>query len=301
MATYKEISSEGGSDEKGVCTYQRKFRVVMDTYAQYAPAAWSIVPVARYDAYPADSNAVAVKVRANLESDDQLGVYIVQIDYTSAPIDEGNSGDGSTQSPTQTDQSTSPPARPLQFSFGSNATTRLLGPLDLAGVGVFNSAGQPFDPPPEIPTHNLTFSVTCYRAIAFDWVGKNNTYQDAINDANWNIIPAPGITYTFPKQTVKCNKYTGSTHQENGTYYWELQLEFEVKKSKWNPRSFLDAGTVYKESGSLPPQPILDATGNPVQSPVPLNGAGKPLPAGGTPVYKDFQAYNEVNFNLMLS
>jgi hypothetical protein len=42
---------------------------------------------------------------------------------------------------------------------------------------------------------------------------------------------------------------------------------------------------MYIKSLSLPPQPILDVAGQPVQQPVPLNGAGQPLTANQPLVY----------------
>ncbi|OWK37884.1 hypothetical protein [Fimbriiglobus ruber] len=270
-------------------------------YADRAPDVWSTVGILRYSSYPDDLEALAIKVSAERDSE-QLGLWTLTYDYSSRPFDFGNSGNGSTLSPTQTDQSVDPPSRPPTFEWGSVATTRLLGPKDQAGKAVVNSAGQVFDPPIEIPSHNATCTITSYKDISgFDPIAKINTFQDSINSAAFVMVICPGASTTFPAKTVRCTKYACSTHCENNAYFWEVKIELEIKLAFWNPVSVLDAGTLQIASAGLPPQPILDKNGAQVTSPVPLNGMGLPLNAGGTLQYIDFKGYQEVDFAGLLS
>ena len=246
--------------------------------------------------YPYDAGALAVSLDCDPEGD-QVGIYNVKITYTSKPFDDGNTADD----PTETDQSVDPPDRPWVFKLSSVHGTKLLGPKDLAGVDVVNSAGQPFDPPPELPCSNLQISVTAYKDISWNAAAAILTYQDSVNNAAFSMVLNPTNTAVFPTATVRCTEYNVQNHSENGEYYWEVNLTLEYRVKPWNPVQILDAGTTYIKSAALPPQPILDATGNPVSSPVPLNGAGGVLLAGAALVYKNFAGYNTANFAAILT
>lgn len=161
--------------------------------------------------------------------------------------------------------------------------------------------GQPFDPPPEIPCSNLLISITAFKALTWSAGAKILAYQDSVNDAALAMVINPSNTAIFPAKTVRCTEYGVSNHQENGIYCWQVDLVLEYRVTPWNPVQLLDAGTVYKKSSILPPQPILDKQGNPINSPVPLNGAGAVLNASAAFSYIDFLAYYEKNFAAILS
>ena len=252
--------------------------------------------VVRYDPHPSDAGALAVSLDCQ-PAGDVVGQYEVSITYTSAPFDKGNQG----TDPTASDQSTPPPDRPWTIKLGSVHSTRLLGPKDLANVPVVNSANQPFDPPPEIPCSNLQVSITAYKPLAWGAGVKILDYQDAINNAALSMTINPSNVAIFPARTLRCTEYSVSNHSENGQYYWQVDIVLEYRVRAWNPVQVLDAGTVYKKSSLIPPQPILDETGQPVNSPVCLNGTGGVLTAGGTPVYLDFKGYEEKNFATILT
>ena len=115
------------------------------------------------------------------------------------------------------------------------------------------------------------------------------------------MVINPSNTANFPAKTVRCTEYNVTSVQENGLAYWEVNVTLEYRPKAWNPVQVLDAGTVFLKSMSLPPQPILDATGNPTSSSVALDGSGHVLTAAGTPVYIDFPGYYETNFAAILS
>jgi hypothetical protein len=288
----------GSVDPKGVREYTRKWLVKMQNLSDTPPAAWgagfAVVP--RYSSYPTDAGAVAVSLDCN--PGQEIGFYDVSIKYTSKPFDDGNQS----QNPANSDQSVAPPFRPWVINFGAVHTTRLLTRDVATGAAVANSAGQPYDPPPEIPSSNLCITITAYKDLnTFDPVSKVLTYQDSINDGALLMLVSPATMTTFPIRTLRCNEYKFSSHYENGAAYWQLDLTLEYKFNGWNPIQILDAGTYYLKSMALPPQPILDLQGHEASHPMPLNGAGQPLTAGGALQYKSFSGYREVNMATILS
>lgn len=290
IVSYVEKSNTATVDTKGVRTYTRKYLVQMSALSDRPPSAWGGIPINRYDAYPTDSGAKAVSLNCDPEGD-QLGWYTVTYTYTSAPFDQGNT----TQDPTQTDQSVTPTSRPWVITYGAVHGTRIVGPKDLAGVDVVNSAGQPFSPPLEVPCSNLIFTVEAYKALAgFDPTAKQLHFQDAINDAGLLIAVTPAATTVWPAKTVRCNEYNVVSVTEQGVTCWKVTITLEVKITGWQP-SVLDAGTVFAFDPGHPPQKIVDRVGNSHDSPIPLDGTGHPLNAGAALVYKTFNGGHETN------
>lgn len=297
VAEYWEVAGSASVDTKGERTYTRNWKVRTTNLTDQPPTVWGtgFASVLRYDPYPFDSGALAVSLDATPMTD--LGFYEVSIKYTSKPFDDGNQS----QDPSLNDRSISPPSRPWEITFGATHGTRLLTRDVVTGAAIANSAGQPFDPPPEIPSSNLTIQITAFKNIAtFDPVAKVLIYQDRINASNLLMLVSPATTTVFPAKTLRCNEYKFGSHIENGIAFWQLDLTLEYKWNGWNPISILDCGTTYIKSGSLPPQPCLDAQGNPVTTPIPLDGSGRPLLAGGTLVYLNYSGYVEANFDNIL-
>lgn len=299
VAAWWEKPSTGAVDTKGVRTYARKYLVQMEALSDRPPSTWASTgapTIHRYDAFPTDPGALAVSLTCDPEGD-QVGFYTITYQYTSAPFDGGNTS----QNPAQSDQSVAPPSRPWVITYGATHGTRIVGPYDLAGTAVINSAGQPFDPPLEVPSSNLTFTVEAYKDLAgFDPTAKQLTYQDAINDSGLLIAVTPSATTAWPAKTVRCNEYNVVSVTENGATYWKVTITLEIKLTGWQP-SVLDAGTVFLASASKPPQKIVDSKGDAHDKPIPLDGAGHPLAAGGTLVYKTFKGYETRNFAALLS
>lgn len=299
VAAWYELPGSGTVDNKGQREYTRRFLVQMANLSDSPPSVWgtgfAVIP--RYSSHPGDAAALAVSLDCEPHGSD-IGWYDVSVHYTSKPFDEGNQ----TGNPANTDASVTPTSRPWVIQFGATHGTRLLTKDVITGAALTNSAGQPFDPPPEIPSSNLTITVTAYKDFnTFDPVSKVLTYQDAINDAALLMLVSPVTTAVFPAKTLRCNEYKFGSHSENGATYWQVDLTLEYKPTGWNPIQLLDCGMVYQKSLSLPPQPILDAQGNPVTSPVPLDGSGQPLAAGGALVYRSFSGYYERNFATILT
>jgi hypothetical protein len=281
---YREISREGNIDEKGIRYYTRTFQVLTDNFQEGPGIVAAYVPVNLYASYvtPTETDLYAI-LKKKTARQIEPGQWEVVCEYDSAPFDTGNQSGSST--PGGANNQVAPTSRPWILRFGSNKGTKLLT-KDLNNVEVVASNGQPFDPPLEVPTAYPTIQITAYKAtFSFSSI---TLYTNAINSDAWQ---------GFAPRKLRCIEYAATTQYDNGAYFWQLDVTIEVHPDGfWNPVEILDAGTVYLETGSKPPQPILDSTGNPVSSPVPLNGAGQPLNAGGSLQYIPFAAYREVPF-----
>lgn len=294
-----EMMGSGGSGEKGERTYKRVFKLFSTDNTLYPPDVWGLIPIFRYDPYPADEEAVAVKVDVQVISDEQLW-WEVTYDYKTEEADEGNTE----QDRDANDQSTDPPDRPWVIDFDSTQTTRLLGPKDLDDNDVTNSCGVPFDPVPEVPSDNIIINITAYRDLdGFDSIAKIKTYQNAINSTAWIVPVTPTATTTFDAKTVRINKFHPTPIQENGDWYIKLEMSFEVRDVAWNPYKILNAGTTRIVDGKI--VPILDPQGNQITTAIPLSELSgdvvTPLGPDDSPIYLDFKAYNEAEFTDILT
>ncbi len=163
------------------------------------------------------------------------------------------------------------------------------------GKPVVNSAGQPFDPPLEVPDWHAVVHITAFFPIAnYRNIRK---YLGKVNKSPW---------MGWPKGCAVCTGYSITSVYEQGKWFWEVQIEVEFNDEGWNPVKVLDCGTMYidadigREARKL--RPIVDpVTGQPVTHPVPLNGFGQPLKAGEPFVYLKFQGYDEADFRNILN
>ena len=298
---------EGSIDENLVRHYKRSFQVIVDnpTYGPGEVAA--LVPLNMYASWAAgtdlDFRAILKKKSAKMTGMQDGGdVWIVECEYDSEPIGQKQGGTSPSGDPGQSE--TQPDMRPWQIEFGSVKTTKLLttdaqgvntkyvkadGTL-VAGAGteVAASNGQPFDPPPEIPAFHPQIQITAYKAMGTESFANVSAYTNKVNNGVWQ---------GFAAETVLCTEYKLQSQYEHGQWWWQKTVTLEINPDgPWNPILILDAGTVYKESNAKPPQPILDSSGNPVTSPVPLNGLGMPLQAGQPLVYQAVNGFQKVNF-----
>ena len=299
VAAYFEKSTDASVDQKGNRTYIRKFLVGMANLSDQPPSVWGsgFASIVRYQSYPFDAGALAVTLDASPEGDTGLW-YTVRITYKSNPFDLGNT----TGNPSDSDASVTPTSRPWTITFGSTHGQRLLTQDTITDAPIASSAGQPYDPPPEIPSSNLTIQITAFESFAtFKPIGKVLNYQDYVNEFDILLAVSPAETNTFPAETLRCTEYKSVSHSEQGETYWQVDVTLEFKFNGWNPIELLDCGTLYIKSMTLPIQPVLDQQGNPVSTPVPLNGSGGLLNAGDAPVYLQFNGYNKVDFSTLLS
>lgn len=127
-----------------------------------------------------------------------------------------------------------------------------------------NSAGDPVDGLQE-QTSMLRFTYT-------NTIARNpnfNALKEYVNKCNFGGITILGVGMSF--YTVRCTGFNASYDQKNNT--WSVTVELLYNPDGWEIR-FYDAG--FNEIDANGDRvAILDKRGNPVSSPVALDGTGK--------------------------
>lgn len=174
---------------------------------------------------------------------------------------------------------------------------------DLDGKAYKNSADGPFSPPLQ-RTERLIAVEISRRTRTFD--SGDWDYLDTINDVE--LTEWGQATYH-----VLCIGVTPGERKwdEDGSYY-EVKLEFRIRKTPWHPQEILDQGfykLVDKTTGTavipatplenIAPLHIADSLGIPVTKPKLLDGAGWPLEKGVDEVYLEFKEYESADFSAL--
>jgi hypothetical protein len=135
---------------------------------------------------------------------------------------------------------------------------------------------------------NLTLTITRNLA-ALDLVAFADL-QNTINNA---------VYLGFSPKTLKVDTLEATYTYENGVYFWAVKCVLErcPAGETW-VRRVLDIGfQEIKANGK--PGLITDDLGKPFSTPQLLDGKGKALPQGGTPVFLQVQTNEAVNFLLL--
>jgi hypothetical protein len=198
-------------------------------------------------------------------------------------------GSGSPTQPTAPTppSGTAPQFRAWQVKFGARQTEEFLVE-DINGKKAVASNGQPYEGGLAIPKALPYFSLTAYTLQPnYQKVGQ---YVNRCNDA-------PFLGYNT--YTLRCSDYQiQSQFEDQWGWYFQKDITFEINDDGWD-LNILDAGT-HSYSPSTGWTPIKDAFGQPVTSPVPLNGAGLPIIPPANPVFTEYQVYRLRNFNNIL-
>jgi hypothetical protein len=159
------------------------------------------------------------------------------------------------------------------------------------------SAGEPFDPPPEIEEHFPVLTIT--RNELFLNVNQIRDYVNCVNSDNFQ---------GGGPRTVKLNGISTRKQYKKNLRYWRTTYTLEFRPDTWDLQ-LLDIGSyslrfvvdpeditnvtterVYFLTDDDPPQPRLGL----------LDGAGNPLSDGGTPVFRRFpNVYTSRPFNVL--
>ena len=280
--------------------YKRTFQVITDDAGDGPGNVAAYVPTVLWEAYNTGQE-VDLLARLKKKSARQTNAngdgffWEVVCEYNTEPIAQGQTDSGSPPSgdPAQPQQQ-SPPDRNPVVEFGSEKSTKLLVKDVITNDDVVASNGQPFDPAVEVPTCYPTFTISLFKLPGADSFANVAHYTNSINS---------GVFLGFPAKRVLCTEYQLTTQWEQGAWFWSKKVSFKVHPdTTWNPVKILDAGT-YEVRGSMGDpgnpmryQPILDNTGNPITSPVPLDGFGHKLAFGQPLKYRDYNGYREVNW-----
>lgn len=286
----KASSTEGRGDA------DREFLVVYDTVEEADPVlaltaddGSTEIPDDN-EAHPQDGTLRVTKKDAKV-TDEVEAAFIVSVHYEQKDNEnEENTGGGETDTELPTIQ-----GRSVQRS---KAITH-----DVNGNAIVNSAGDPFDPPPEIETS--TGVITVRGSVAFD-AGHPiaiDVYRDTIDNGGMFGYPAFALKLSETGwQTRRVSKTQVKLDIELTWYIddWTLSLVdngvFQVDEpgatqvSNTGPTG--QTGTVTIPSVlTTTRKRILDSEGKPVGKPVLLDGNGQPLGNGAPVLRGPFQVY----------
>jgi hypothetical protein len=106
----------------------------------------------------------------------------------------------------------------------------------------------------------------------------------------------------FPPKTVKCTLFEAKRARVANLYFVQVNYEFSIRLDTdaasnvigWG-RRFLDQGLRTKTAGVY--ASIKDGDGEPVASPVKLNGSGQVLASGSPAVYRTYETKQLLNYS----
>ena len=182
--------------------------------------------------------------------------------------------------------------RQVKISWRSEQRSKVIT-KDRSGNPVINTAGDPFDPPPEMPWDTLVFHFRLNSAVPPFWVDE---YLNSVNDAAINILGRP-----IPAGYAKFqNPSGGDQEQENGVFYYPVEWDISVDVQTWQ-LEILNAGMRHKPTAEAEPVACVDADKKEVTAPWPLDEAGKQItePTISNVVVKQFDVYTPLNYSLL--
>ncbi len=297
----------GSTNDQGVREYTRSFRVRTDDardgvlHALYAAG----IP-RRYDPYEDqngafDTGALAKHPRARGTEDPTL--WIVEVDYstkydfpegTGAASDKpGTPSAGQDGSPG--DKEGDPIFAPAKIKWGTVKYTkpaRAFNP-DGSRSAILNSAGLPFDPPPEMEDYRLTLTVA--RTELAYTVSTNEKYVNRVNRAQWKA-------FNIKPLRMLCKGISADREYKNGIVIWNVQYEFEYREEGW-ALQLLNCGwdaydADYDGIGPAERHRIVNtADGHAPRTPPLLDARGQELDPDDDPIYLVFHIYETAEFN----
>lgn len=185
--------------------------------------------------------------------------------------DVGNKNDNPTQDPPQ-------------YSLSHEELT-VYPECDFNGKPFVNSAGDRLMPglPVKLPIQVITIEKN-YSSFP---LYLSRQFYGAVNSQRfWGY--APGY--------VLCAGLTARSQDvRNGIMFFRTSITLKISPIKWNPTQVLDRGTRWKDDDGKLRHILIE--GSPVKEPVNLDGNGKPLSPGSSPVFLSFNNYREADLN----
>ena len=149
---------------------------------------------------------------------------------------------------------------------------------DISGIPILNTAGDPFDPPPEKDSTAVAMIVTRNEASPNLW-GILGGWVDHVNEDQWG---------PFPPRTVKIGPIempAWEYSQKSNRIYWPMEYTFDINPDTWDLQ-LVSQGMreVNPDDSSGRLRTILESDGQPITDPMLLDAGGHRL---DPPVNKD--------------
>lgn len=157
---------------------------------------------------------------------------------------------------------------------------------DINNKPIANSAGERFDPLPQIEEAHMVIEIR-RNEMTFDAAQAADLLNTVNADHVWGLNLRQALMKNIGGQRINWNGYV----------LWEKHYEVHVKES-WK-LELLDHGLNqgFPSPGETDPNQwltrITDKWGVPVETPVNLDGQGRPLPPGQDAVFRKFDIYEE--------
>jgi hypothetical protein len=202
------------------------------------------------------------------------------------------------QSPNRNTQSGDPASRLPIIRWGTQLEQR---PLVLDWTTptrkeVKNTAGQPFDPPLVTQVGNPYVEVTLWKAASYftGTIVPLIAKCPVVNDANFSI---DGVTFSAGKLLLTIE--SAEKEYEGGGNYYRIGYRFQINNETWDLKP---ASYGYYEWDGTNWQPIVDAEGNPVSRPWPLDSSGAAVadPTTTNGFVMTFKPYQAISFGALV-
>lgn len=187
-------------------------------------------------------------------------------------------------------QQENPLLDPIEISWSSQQYT---APVvrDKNGQPVKNTAGDPFDPAPEMQFSRYTITIRRNLAAVPSWILG---YVDTVNNAAWSV---DGIA--IPKGAAKIDGISVSGWQFRGSVaYRTVDIRVSVKAPSEGGWQLVLASMGYHELDDEGKRKRIMLNGQPCSNPQFLGEDGK---KADQPHFIKFDVYQEANFALLLS
>lgn len=205
-------------------------------------------------------------------------IWQAKCEYSTEPI---------TQSERERAEQPIPTERRVKISWSAASYDKVVV-KDIDDKAVVNSAGDYYDPPPAVPWERLSFHFRKNFTTPDPWILQ---YLNSVNSTDISILGIP-IAAGMARFTQPSG---GEEQEENGQIYHETTWTIEADVNTWQ-LELLDEG--FREISDTDRVNITDDDGNPITSPVLLDGAGAklPEPSLNTAVFNNHKVYYEKNY-----
>lgn len=262
----------GGEIKPGATTYSKQFVLVTDNYNDDEAVVMGYCVSHFGDVghtHPNDPNNYCVSIKVADFGDDTNKIWKITLDYTNV----------------QTEITQLNPLEQPPIPFWTLKEVERVVDFDINGDPILNSAGDPFDPPVTVIDFNPCLNVTRNEPIFTGTLALN--YNNRINS---------GTFYGWAAGHAKMAVTSTPAYFPNGTPYAVVTYVIEFSVEGWKKR-ILDAG--YREKDGTDRKPIVDAFGERVTSPVPLDGSGGAADPGDPATPLEFDVYFSANFSAL--
>lgn len=248
--------------------------------------------------YWSDLGAIVTSISARQEDPEANTYWTVEVEYNSRTSDpQKSSGGGGGGGQPGAPQSANPLLEPAQIVWGKHevlvARLRTIDELPRSQErAIANSAGTPYDPPPQVPVPYRTLTITRNEERYRPFI--TSLYENTVNDRPFQGRPA---------YSCLCKSITAQDGYKDNYRYQIVRYEFHF--AEHHDIELLDKGSVYFNSDDTVNRkliPFATSTGMTMGEGL-LNGQGLALPrnAAGAftqaPVNLRFEVYYSQNFD----